>query len=86
MCELSFILHNEILKIMEAAQKYILDNNPVTDISNYLPQKIVAIYSGEEARLFDDCFGPFYLEFVNNINKLSKTEKAILVFIIIKFV
>lgn len=57
-------------------RNYVLDNNPVTDISNYLPQKIVAIYSGEEARLFDDCFGPFYLEFVNNINKaqLQGTE------------
>lgn len=57
-------------------RNYVLDNNPVTDISNYLPQKVVAIYSGEEARLFDDCFGPFYLEFVNNINKaqLQGTE------------
>ncbi len=57
-------------------RNYVLDNNPVADISNYLPQKVVAIYSGEEARLFDDCFGPFYLEFVNNINKaeLQGTE------------
>jgi predicted ATP-dependent endonuclease of OLD family/predicted transport protein len=48
---------------------FLLDNKPTSDLSNYLPQKVVAIYSGEEARLFDDCFGPFYLEFVNNINK-----------------
>lgn len=55
---------------------YFLDNISVSDITNYLPQKVVAIYSGEEARLFDDCFGPFYLEFVNNINKaqLQGTE------------
>ena len=41
-----------------------------------MPQKVVAIYSGEETRLYDDCFGPFYLEFVNNINKaqLQGTE------------
>ncbi|MDD3772025.1 MAG: AAA family ATPase, partial [Weeksellaceae bacterium] len=51
--------------------KYFLDGNnkSATEISNYLPQKVVGIYSGEETRLFDDCFGPFYLEFVNNINK-----------------
>lgn len=56
--------------------KYFVDEKIVGDISNYLPQKVVAIYSGEETRLFDDCFGPFYLEFVNNINKaqLQGTE------------
>ncbi|MFE3866484.1 AAA family ATPase [Flavobacterium sp. LS2P90] len=48
---------------------FLLDDKPVSDLSNYLPQKVIAIYSGEEARLFDECFGPFYLEFVNNINK-----------------
>jgi predicted ATP-dependent endonuclease of OLD family len=57
-------------------RSYSLDNVIINDLSNYLPQKVVAIYSGEEARLFDDCFGPFYLEFVNNINKaqLQGTE------------
>lgn len=56
--------------------KYFIDEKNISDISNYLPQKVVAIYSGEETRLFDDCFGPFYLEFVNNINKaqLQGTE------------
>jgi ABC-type cobalamin/Fe3+-siderophores transport system ATPase subunit len=51
--------------------KYVLDGNDKSssEISSYLPQKVVAIYSGEETRLYDDCFGPFYLEFVTNINK-----------------
>lgn len=51
--------------------KYFLDGNnkSATEITNYLPQKVVGIYSGEETRLFDDCFGPFYYEFVTNINK-----------------
>jgi AAA15 family ATPase/GTPase len=49
--------------------KYFLDEKILSDISNYLPQKVVAIYSGEETRLYDDCFQPFYLEFINNINK-----------------
>lgn len=60
-----------IVKIEKIGKEiiYHLNKKPVSDISNYLPQKVVAIYSGEETRLFDDCFGPFYLEFVNNINK-----------------
>jgi len=51
--------------------KYILDgaDKTASEISSYLPQKVVGIYSGEETRLFDDCFGPFYYEFVTNINK-----------------
>ncbi|MCC6252633.1 MAG: AAA family ATPase, partial [Bacteroidia bacterium] len=51
--------------------KYTLDGNSKSssEISSYLPQKVVGIYSGEETRLFDDCYGPFYLEFVTNINK-----------------
>ncbi len=51
--------------------KYTLDGNSksASEISSYLPQKVVGIYSGEETRLFDDCYGPFYLEFVTNINK-----------------
>lgn len=51
--------------------KYTLDGNSksLSEISSYLPQKVVGIYSGEETRLFDDCYGPFYLEFVTNINK-----------------
>jgi predicted ATP-dependent endonuclease of OLD family len=51
--------------------KYNLDGNnkSAIEISSYLPQKVIGIYSGEETRLFDDCYGPFYLEFVTNINK-----------------
>lgn len=50
---------------------YVLDGKDRTalEITSYLPQKVVGIYSGEETRLFDDCFGPFYNEFVTNINK-----------------
>lgn len=64
---------NNVVRIEKTSKniKFTLDGNDktVTEISEYLPQKVVGIYSGEETRLFDDCFGPFYLEFVNNINK-----------------
>jgi recombinational DNA repair ATPase RecF len=54
--------------------KYSIDgiSKKANEIANYLPQKVVAIYSGEETRLYNDCFEPFYLEFVNNINKYPK--------------
>lgn len=64
---------NNNIKIEKTGKtlKYLLDGNDKTasEISSYLPQKVVGIYSGEETRLYDDCFGPFYLEFVTNINK-----------------
>ena len=64
---------NNNIKIEKTGKnlKYLLDGNSKSapEISNYLPQKVVGIYSGEETRLFDDCFGPFYYEFVTNINK-----------------
>ncbi|NLU92651.1 AAA family ATPase [Chitinophaga sp. Ak27] len=49
-----------------------VDGTAMLDISLYLPQKVIAIYSGEEDRLFEDCYGPFYLEFIKNINKAQQ--------------
>lgn len=54
-----------------SARNFHVDDKPMVDISVYLPQKVVAIYSGEADRLYGDCYGPFYLEFVRNINKAS---------------
>lgn len=50
-------------------RNFFVNEKTVIDITPYLPQKVIAIYSGEENRLFGDCYGPFYLEFVRNINK-----------------
>jgi predicted ATP-dependent endonuclease of OLD family len=38
-------------------------------IDNYLPKKVVAIYSGEEDRLWRECYQPFYINYISNINK-----------------
>jgi predicted transport protein/ABC-type cobalamin/Fe3+-siderophores transport system ATPase subunit len=64
---------NQNIKIEKkgAKKNYHLDNKIIIDVLPYLPQKVVAIYSGEEGRLFDDCFGPFYFEFIRGINKAS---------------
>lgn len=53
-------------------RNFFVDGTAMLDISLYLPQKVIAIYSGEEDRLFEDCYGPFYLEFVKNINKAQQ--------------
>lgn len=57
-------------------RNFFVNEKTVIDITPYLPQKVIAIYSGEENRLFSECYGPFYLEFVRNINKaqLQGTE------------
>ncbi|XKX05267.1 AAA family ATPase [Tenacibaculum maritimum] len=41
-------------------------------IKEYLPKKMVAIYSGEEDRLWRKCFSPFYFEFIRDINKTAR--------------
>ncbi|GAA4100513.1 AAA family ATPase [Mucilaginibacter panaciglaebae] len=46
-----------------------VDDNVVISISEYLPKKVVAIYSGEEDRLWAKCFFPFYDDFIKTINK-----------------
>lgn len=38
-------------------------------ISDFLPKKIVAIYSGEEDRLWKQYYRPFYLDYISNINR-----------------
>lgn len=53
-------------------RNFFVDGTAMLDMTLYLPQKVIAIYSGEEDRLFEDCYGPFYLEFVKNINKAQQ--------------
>jgi predicted ATP-dependent endonuclease of OLD family len=51
---------------------YYIDDETRISIEDYLPKKVVAIYSGEEDRLWKKCFGPFYLNFVKDINKSAR--------------
>ncbi len=46
-----------------------VDNNPRADIQQFLPKQIVALYSGEENRLWKKSYEPLYMAYVNNINK-----------------
>jgi predicted ATP-dependent endonuclease of OLD family len=47
---------------------YVNDTVQVS-MENFLPKRIVVIYSGEEDRLWRNCIEPSYLEYVANINK-----------------
>lgn len=47
--------------------KYYVNNGVVSDVYNKLPKQIVAIYSGEENRLWEYCFKPVYDEYIANI-------------------
>lgn len=48
---------------------YVVDQVSVISIKEFLPKKVIAIYSGEENRLWEKCFFPFYDDYVKNINK-----------------
>jgi ABC-type cobalamin/Fe3+-siderophores transport system ATPase subunit len=45
-------------------------------IKEYLPKRIIAIYSGEATRLWDKCFFPIYDDFIKNINKSQTISLA----------
>lgn len=46
-----------------------VDETPRADIQQFLPKQIVALYSGEENRLWEKSYKPLYMTYVNSINK-----------------
>lgn len=62
---------NETIKINKSKSKLTFhkDDEVLVSIKDYLPKKVVAIYSGEEDRLWRKCFKPFYDDFIKDINK-----------------
>ncbi|SFN37398.1 DUF4357 domain-containing protein [Salegentibacter flavus] len=62
---------NETIKINKSKSKLTFhkDDEDLVSIKDYLPKKVVAIYSGEEDRLWRKCFKPFYDDFIKDINK-----------------
>jgi len=53
---------------------YAVNGNPVFDIKTYLPKRIIAIYSGEEDRLWKNYYAPVYLDYVDSIIKNTNLE------------
>jgi ABC-type cobalamin/Fe3+-siderophores transport system ATPase subunit len=62
---------NKIIQIKNEKSKssMLVDNTPQIAMENYLPKRIVIIYSGEEDRLWKNCIEPIYKEYIANINK-----------------
>ena len=53
---------------------FAVNGNPVFDIKEYLPKRVIAIYSGEEDRLWKKYYEPVYLKYINGINQSSVLE------------
>ena len=51
-----------------------IDNQGNSDFYSCLPKQIVAIYSGEEDRLWREYYEPIYKDFISKINKGSQEE------------
>ena len=68
------IKENKNIKIVKSKSKTIfkVDNLPSVSIDEYLPKKVVAIYSGEEQRLWNTIYFPVYEDFIRGINQTSQ--------------
>ncbi|MBF0597991.1 AAA family ATPase [Faecalibacter rhinopitheci] len=53
--------------------KYYVNDIVVSDVYDKLPKQIVAIYSGEENRLWNNWYKPIYLDYVSNITSGKST-------------
>lgn len=65
---------NQIIKIEKKSSQlnYFVNGETHISIKDFLPKKVIAIYSGEEDRLWRKCYAPFYLDFVKDINKSAR--------------
>ena len=52
-----------------------IDNQENSDFYSFLPKQIVAIYSGEEDRLWRKYYEPIYKDFISKINKMLYLNK-----------
>lgn len=58
-----------------------IDGNQRSDPYGHLPKQIVAIYSGEEDRLWQKYYRPFYDQYIFNINKSVQNEMPKMLYI-----
>ena len=75
--------NNSKVKIVNknANPTYFLNSQSASSISDYLPKKVVAIYSGEANRLWEDSYKDSYDKFLTNIhnNTLIDMPKMVLI-------
>ncbi len=65
---------NVLIEKKNSTINFKIDGKHYADIQQFLPKQIVAIYSGEENRLWLKSYQPLYLTYINNINK-SETSR-----------
>lgn len=59
-----------------------LFNKPIfRSKQTYLPSEVIACYSGDELRLWDDIYSQFYFKFFNKLSRGSFREKQSLIYI-----
>lgn len=58
-----------------------IDGNQRSDPYDHLPKQIVAIYSGEEDRLWQKYYRPFYDQYISNINRSVQSEMPKMLYI-----
>lgn len=51
----------------KAKLSFYIDNSIAVSVTDYLPNKVVAIYSGDEMRFWLNCYEPFYKNFVASL-------------------
>ncbi|RZJ48577.1 MAG: ATP-binding cassette domain-containing protein, partial [Flavobacterium sp.] len=54
-----------------------IDGEKKSDPYNYLPKQIIAIYSGEEDRLWRKCYRPLYMEYIRDITSAHNSKLGI---------
>ncbi|MGV0966983.1 DUF4357 domain-containing protein [Empedobacter falsenii] len=61
------------IKKQKTTIKYYVNNTVVSDVYEKLPKQIVAIYSGEENRLWKNWYKPIYDDYISNITSGKST-------------
>lgn len=56
------------------SRAFAVNGNPVFDIKDHLPKRIIAIYSGEEDRLWQKYYRPVYLNYIAGVNQANVLE------------
>nr|WP_321486216.1 DUF4268 domain-containing protein [uncultured Draconibacterium sp.] len=68
---------NQVKVQKKASQiKSFLNGKTQIYIKDFLPKRVIAIYSGEDDRLWNKCYKPFYDDFIKNINKANREGTA----------
>jgi ABC-type cobalamin/Fe3+-siderophores transport system ATPase subunit/predicted transport protein len=68
--------NNVSVKITSDGKKraFAVNSNPVFDIKDYLPKRVIAIYSGEEDRLWKKYYEPVYMNYIAGVNQSNVLE------------